>query len=333
VPDARFVTALAWSPDGRLFFAERAGTVRIAAGDVVTTFATVPTVTTERDGGYSERGLLGLALSPSFSTDHFVYAFYSRDDHRTQAVVRWRECRGAPVGLPQTLVELPSGDACCHKGGRIAFGPDGKLYVSLGDELSVPPPPGGPSPPVPQDFADVRGKILRYNPDGTIPSDNPNGPANPVWVAGVRNVYGLAWDGAGGVWVVDNGPTGDAGSPTTGFDIVFRAGRGGRYQWPYCYGAAHLIPPYSSCGGAPAPDWSSESRTLIPTGAVVVDARGPAGLAGHLVFATTVEGLEVFEPGPPATVSAGDPGCRFDVVQGPDGAVYCSDETSIYRLG
>ena len=77
VDDADFVTSLAWAPDGRLFFAERGGAIKVARGGKVTTFATVPTVTTERGGGYSERGLLGLALSPTFATDHFVYAFYS----------------------------------------------------------------------------------------------------------------------------------------------------------------------------------------------------------------------------------------------------------------
>src|SRR5262245_60548511 len=63
VDDAEFPTALAWAPDGRLFFAERAGTIKIVSGTDVTTFVTVPTVTSERGGGYSERGLLGLAVS------------------------------------------------------------------------------------------------------------------------------------------------------------------------------------------------------------------------------------------------------------------------------
>ena len=80
-----------------------------------TTFATVPTVTTERGGGYSERGLLGLALSPSFATDHFVYAFYSRNDFSTQVVVRFTDCAGV-ASEPTTLLTLPVGGRLLPQG-------------------------------------------------------------------------------------------------------------------------------------------------------------------------------------------------------------------------
>src|SRR3989475_4321419 len=124
---ADFATALAWAPDKRLFYAERSGTIRTFDGTTRRTFATVSTST---DG---ERGLLGLALSPIFDKDHFVYAFYSRaDDLTRQRVVRWLDRGGAGVN-PTTIVEnLPAGPDCCHKGGRSAFGPRGKLYVTLG---------------------------------------------------------------------------------------------------------------------------------------------------------------------------------------------------------
>src|SRR5256885_3141818 len=121
-------TALAWAPDKRLFFAERAGTIRTFDGTTRRTFATVSTSTS------GERGLLGLALSPTFDKDHFVYAFYSRaDDLTRQRIVRWLDRGGAGVN-PTTIVEdLPAGPDCWHKGGRLAFGPDGKLYVTLGE--------------------------------------------------------------------------------------------------------------------------------------------------------------------------------------------------------
>ena len=193
VSDARFATALAWAPDGRLFFAERAGTIKSVTGSSVKEFTTVPTVTSERDGSYSERGLLGLALSPNFATDHFVYAFYSRNDYTTQVVVRFTDCAGVATD-ETTLVTLPSGDDCCHKGGRLAFGKDGKLYVTLGDEHSVDEDTVGTASSVPQDISDVRGKVLRYEPDGSIPSDNPFGADTAVWVAGLRNPFGIAFD-------------------------------------------------------------------------------------------------------------------------------------------
>jgi len=119
-----------------------------------------------------ERGLLGLALSPTFDKDHFVYAFYSRaDNQRLQRVVRWHDQGGAGTALTTIVDNLPAGADCCHKGGRLAFGRDGKLYVTLGENHVA---------SAAQNASDLRGKILRYNPDGTVPPDNPFGSSNPV---------------------------------------------------------------------------------------------------------------------------------------------------------
>ena len=323
---ANFPTALAFAPDGRLFFAERSGTVRVYQDGSARQFATVSTVTSESGGGYSERGLLGLAVSPTFAQDRFVYAFYSSSDRSHQYVVRWTDCGG--VGTKATnIIELPAGGDCCHKGGRLAFGPDGKLFVTLGEEHTA---------SAAQNTSDVRGKVLRYNPDGSVPADNPFGPGNPVWAFGLRNPFGLAVSPSGQVAVTNNGPTGDAGSPGTGYDtLIVSVGRGRGYQWPNCYGYSHPNSSATSCGaGQLPPDWSSEASTAVPTGAAFVDGSGPAGYAGHLVFCSFGAGMEVVSPGSPhATVSPGPPNCRLDVKQGPDHALYFSDTGHIYRLG
>ena len=321
---ANFATALAFAPDGRLFFAERGGTVKVVQNGASKVFATVRTVTTESGGGYSERGLLGLAISPTFATDHYVYAFYSEVDRAHQAVVRWTDCAGSGT-QPQQIVRLPGGSDCCHKGGRLAFGPDGKLYVALGEQHVA---------AAAQDTGDVRGKILRYNPDGTVPNDNPFGTTNPVWAYGFRNPFGIAFSPDGHLAVTSNGPTGDAGAPSTGFDTaVLSVTRGAGYQWPKCYGYSHPIAPNTSCAGQPAPDWSSEAGTVVPTGATFVDGSGPAAFAGHLVFCTYGDGMKIVSPGiPHATISSGPGACRLDVKQGPDHALYFSDDRRISRL-
>ena len=320
---ANFATALAFAPDGRLFWGQRSGTVRVWENGASRVFATVKTVTTERNGSYSERGLLGLAISPTFTTDRFVYAFYSDANYTTQHVIRWYDCDG--TGLHPTIIAtFPAGNDCCHKGGRIAFGPDGKLYVTLGDEHDAPSA---------QNVDDVRGKVLRYNPDGTIPSDNPFGPNNPVWAYGFRNPFGIAFSPTGQLAITMNGPSGDAGSPGTGYDTLYlNVTRGAHYQWPDCYGYSHPLAA-SSCGGGVAPNWSSEASTYVPTGATFVDASGPSGYAGHLLFCTYDEGMAIVTAGSPhATVRLGPSGCRFDVVEGPNHALYYSDETHIYEL-
>ena len=320
---ASFATALAFAPDGRLFYTERAGTVRVWQNGASHVFATVQTVTTEPGGSYSERGLLGLAISPTFSTDRHVYAFYSDVNRTEQHVIRWTDCAGTGQD-PTIIVTLPAGGDCCHKGGRLAFGADGKLYVTLGDEHTA---------TAAQNTSDPRGKILRYNPDGSIPADNPFGATDPVWAYGLRNPFGIAVSPSGQMAVTSNGPSGDAGSPGTGYDLMFEnVTRGARYQWPLCYGYSHPLQA-SSCGAAGPPDWSSEQSTVVPTGMTFVDSNGPPGYAGHLVFCTFAAGMRIVTPGSPhASVSTGPSTCQLDVKEGSDHALYFSDQTTIHRL-
>src|SRR5436305_1190210 len=310
-------TALAWAPDKRLFYAERSGTIRTFDGTTRRTFATVSTST---DG---ERGLLGLALSPTFDKDHFVYAFYSRaDDLTRQRVVRWLDRGGTGVNVTTIVENLPAGPDCCHKGGRIAFGPDGKLYVTLGENHMAAEA---------QNTSSVRGKILRYNADGTVPADNPFGSSNPVWAIGLRNPFGLAFSPDGKLFVTDNGPSGDDGSPPTGYDRVLQVVRGGNSQWPVCYG--NSIPLHASnCPGTP-PTYQSGTTTLVPTGASFVSGKGPAGYQGDFVFCSYAQDrLKVMSPDGRQLLFDG-PACQLDVKEGPDHALYFSDTASIYRLG
>ncbi len=316
---ANFVTALAFAPDGRLFYTERAGAVKVWQNGAAKTFATVAVAS---DG---ERGLLGLAISPTFSSDRFVYAFYSDTNHTQQHVVRWKDCAGVGTGAT-ALVTLPSGSDCCHKGGRVVFGKDGMLYVTLGEEHTA-----GAA----QDTADPRGKILRYKPDGSIPADNPFGPTDPVWAYGLRNPFGIAVSASGQVAVTNNGPSGDVGSPSSGYDtLILSVTRGAGYQWPLCYGYSHPLAGPAGCGGRTAPDWSSESATVVPTGVAFIDSSAPPPYAGHVVFCTYDAGMRIATPGSPhAAVTSGPSQCKLAVVEGPDHALYMSDASHVYRLG
>jgi glucose/arabinose dehydrogenase len=319
---ANFATALAFAPDGRLFYAERSGTVRVWQNGRSRVFARVSTVTTEAGGSYSERGLLGLAVSPTFARDRYVYALYSDSNRAYQRVIRWTDCGGTGTHA-RIIITLPAGSDCCHKGGRIAFGPDGMLYVTLGDEHVASSA---------QNKGDVRGKLLRYTPTGGIPSGNPFG--NAVWAYGFRNPFGLAISSSGKIAVTSNGPSGEfSGVPSTGYDVVYDGVvKGGGYQWPYCYGYSHQING-QSCAGQHEPSWSSETSTVVPTGAWYVDSSGPSPERGHLVFCTYNDGMKILTPGSPhASVSSGPSGCRLAVTQAPNHALYYSDASHIYRI-
>jgi glucose/arabinose dehydrogenase len=319
---ANQATALAFAPDGRLFFAERGGTVRVFQGGRALAFATVPTVTTEPGGGYSERGLLGLAVSPTFATDRRVYAFYSADDRTHQRVIRWTDdCQGHGTAPTVVVDNLPSGADCCHKGGRIAFGPDGNLYVTLGDNHQS---------AAAQDRCDVRGKVLRYTPAGGAVAGNLCG---AVFDYGLRNPFGIAFSPDGRMLLTNNGPSGDAGSPGTGFDTVYLSSAktepGLNFQWPACYGYAHPLLAASCPAGSHPADYSTEAATIVPTGATWVSS---GRFAGHFVFCSYNGGLlRVFNG--PRSIEDGPGGCSLDVKQGPDDALYLSDGEHINRLG
>ena len=189
---------LAAAPDGRLFFNElMTGNVRVIspAGDLVgEPFYGVEILT----GG--ERGLLGIALAPDFGTSGHVYLYASvpaADGHPDRNKVL-RLTASGDVGTEPTVIvdDLPVGTL--HNAGDLAFGTDGKLYVSVGDT--------GDSALSQQDGSRA-GRILRFEPDGSVPLDNPL-TGDPEWCRGLRNPFGLAVHaGTGGLFVTENGPT------------------------------------------------------------------------------------------------------------------------------
>lgn len=213
--------SLAFLPDGRALVSERRGTIRLISpnGEVRTIFSFD---ILDDD----ESGLMGLAVHPDFPVAPYIYAMYTwREDRRTgNSIFRFR-LDGDKISNDRFIVDgIPAGDN--HNGGRIAFGPDGMLYVGAGDifrrELA-------------QRRNSMAGKILRFTADGEIPADNPI-PGSAIWSLGHRNVQGLAWrPGSGEFYASEHGPSGEVGFGA--HDEINRIVKGANYGWPLFAGA------------------------------------------------------------------------------------------------
>lgn len=210
--------AIAFLPDGRVFFTEREGRVRaIEHGNLVAE----PVLTVPDIKSWTKMGLLGMALSPGFATDHvlFLAENYGDESHNFMRVVRYREDGGKLVEPKRLIDEIPA--YLNHTGGRLRFGPaDGKLYVTTGD---------ADKPPLAQDLRALNGKVLRINPDGSIPDDNPfvgRDDAHPaVWSYGHRNPQGLAFQpDTNTLFAPEHGPDGG--------DEINIIRKGCNYGWP-----------------------------------------------------------------------------------------------------
>ncbi len=314
VAGAQFPVDLEFAPDGRLFYNElRSGRVRIVDEGRLQKrpFAEVEVVNLE---SYSEHGLLGLAIDPKFVDNRYVYVFYSLPDEGgdpwKQRVVRFREVDGRGTDMTVILDDLPIGPSCCHNGGRLAFGPDGKLYVSVGDAQKS---------QAAQNTSQLNGKILRVNRDGSIPKDNPL-PGSPVWAWGLRNPFGLAFAPGGSLYATENGPA--------GYDEINRIVRGGNYGWPEVMGIA-------KDGRFIDPLYSREEYKVAPTGITVYSGDDLPELDGSLLFCSYNEGVLTQATLRNGGLELTDTGqrCSLDVVTGPDGALYFSDVENIYRWG
>ena len=207
--------AMDFTPDGRILLTERPGRIRIVREDrlLPEAWMTLGDVDDEL-----ACGLLGLAVDPHFSSNRFVYAAYTyrtTEGHLRDRLVRLRERADGKGAVDRVLLEygIPGGSQ--HHGGCVKFGPDGKLYWTTGDLGR---------PEISQDRSHLAGKILRLNPDGSVPSDNPFS-ESPVYSYGHRNPQGLAWQpGTRDLYVVDHGPSFR--------DELNRVEVGGNYGWP-----------------------------------------------------------------------------------------------------
>jgi glucose/arabinose dehydrogenase len=226
-------TDMEFAPDGRLFVANQQGLVRIVKpGGKFTTFLDLSAkVDTE-----IERGLMGIAFDPAFSTNHFVYLDYTMKASPSvpahDRVVRVT-ARGdkAVAGSEKLIFKLPNQRTAYHHGGSLNFGKDGKLYISNGDNQL-----GEPA----QSLGSLWGKMLRINKDGTIPTDNPfykrtKGQNRAIWAVGLRNPYKFAVQpGTGTIFINDVG----SGGPQS-YEEINRGAKGANYGWPAVEGPSN----------------------------------------------------------------------------------------------
>jgi glucose/arabinose dehydrogenase len=210
-------------PDGSLLVTERPGRMRIvsATGEVGEPIAGLPAVDTGNQGG-----LLDVALSPAFASDRTVFWSYSepREGGNATSVARGAlSADGRSLeGVEVIFRAMPTYDGDKHFGSRLAFGPDGLLYVTLGERSDKPMRPQA------QQLESHMGKIVRIGPDGSAPADNPfagRSDALPeIWSLGHRNVQAAAFDPQGRLWIVEHG--------TQGGDELNLVEEGANYGWP-----------------------------------------------------------------------------------------------------
>ncbi len=229
-------------PEGGLLVASRdEGTITLVDEDSgkKTELGEVPGVSAAGEGG-----LLGIALSPDYASDHMVYAYFtSASDNRVvRMIYDPKRSPGDQLGAPDTVFKgIPKG--MIHNGGRIAFGPDGMLYAGTGESGDT-----GLS----QDKESLGGKILRLTPEGEPAPGNPF-PGSPVYSYGHRNVQGLAWDAKQRLFAAEFGQD--------TWDELNAIEPGANYGWPEVEGE------------------SDDSRYRNPLAQWHTDVASPSGIA------------------------------------------------------
>ena len=213
-------TAMEFAPDGRLFVCLQGGQLRVIKNNVLLSTPFL-TVTTNSSG---ERGLLGVAFDPNFSQNQFVYVYYTATTPSIHNRVSRFTANGdvAVANSEVPILDLENlSSATNHNGGAIHFGLDGKLYVAVGENAN-----GSNS----QTLANRLGKMLRINPDGSIPSDNPffntaSGVNRSIWALGLRNPFTFAFQPTTGRLFIN-----DVGQST--FEEINDGIAGSNYGWP-----------------------------------------------------------------------------------------------------
>jgi len=274
-------------PDGSALVTERdRGRVLQIAGSEVTEVGRI-----DESVAGSESGLLGLAVSPTYAEDKRVFVYTTTDDDNRVLRMTFDQGRlGRPTAI---LTGIPKG--FIHDGGRLAFGPDGYLYVSTGETGDG---------PLAQQEDNPAGKILRITQDGKPAPGNPD-PGSPVWTLGHRNVQGLAFDDAGRLWASEFGQS--------TWDELNLIEKGINYGWPQVEGRGSLREFRN-----PQVVWRTDEAS--PSGLAFLDGRlWLASLRGERLWRIDVNGRRASKP---ADFFVGKYGRMRTVEVAPDGNLW-----------
>ena len=334
LPD--FASAMVFAGPNRILYTEKGGfggvrdaSVRLVedgllVGEPVITFSDVET--------QSEKGLLGITLDPNYASNQLVYVFYTHARSNQNRVVRFRDDGMGQTAADATIVlgELPTDVCGNHQGGGIAFGRDGMLYVTVGDN--------GCDRCLSQDDGTLAGKILRFTRDGGVPPDNPFAnaafPRSAFFATGLRNSFDFAiHPRTGEIVATENG--------TTMNDEINHIVAGQNYGWPFfqCAEGQGSVCPSDS------PDQKLPLRchgtSIAPTGITFYDGTAyPAEFRDSLFYGDFLTGtlrrLVLSEDAD--TLLAEDQqflpgfGTIIDIVEGPDGLLYVLTDGDIQRI-
>jgi glucose/arabinose dehydrogenase len=304
--------AIAFAPDGRVFFTERPGRVRLIEDGKL---RHEPVAVIEDVSQVEESGLMDITLHPRFAENRWLYLAYAyRGDGQRVRVVRFREQNGALTRDKLIIEDIPA--AKFHAGTRADFGPDGKLYITTGDASER---------QLAQQLNSLAGKTLRLNDDGSAPPDNPfvgRTDARPeIWSYGHRNAQGIAWQpGTGEQFQTEHGPSGFDG-PGGGDEVNF-VEKGANYGWP----AIHhnqtregMREPLIEYTPAVAP-----ASAMFYSGSAFPEFRGHlffGALRGEALMHIALDGRKVIGQ---ERLLRGDYGRIRDVAQAPDGTIWFS---------
>lgn len=305
--------SIAFAPDGRMFFTERPGRVRVYENERLRP-EPIATITDVRSA--SESGLMGLALHPQFATNHFLYLSYAYAGEGGQQVrvVRYRETGDSLVESKVMIEAIPASPN--HAGCRLRFGPDEKLYITTGDATER---------ELAQKLDSLAGKTLRLNDDGTVPFDNPfvgqQGARPEIWSYGHRNSQGLDWQpDTNLMFQTEHGPSGFDGPG--GGDEVNIVERAKNYGWPLIHHqqtGAGLESPLLEYTPACAPASGTFYRSYL-----FQQFRGNfffGCLRGERIIRVVLNGRKVVSQ---EELLKGKYGRIREVVEGPEGAIYFS---------